>query len=960
MNNKDKRLIEESFPVKEVSVESAREKNIRHGHISTLHIWWARRPLASSRATAYAALIPASKGLPLSVAKGIVEWNKKRDFIISLSKWENSLNQSLIERARRDILEANGFTPPKVLDPFAGGGAIPLEALRLGCETYASDYNPVAVLILKCTLEYPQKYGKPGEVEMEVNEFGSKKKKVRVENKLLEDVKKWGSWVLEEAKKEVGQFYPPDPDGSIPVGYIWARTIPCQNPSCGAEIPLIRQYWLAKKGNKKVSLYMYRGSDFGVRGSDKVEFMIVENKNGKWIPISPNLENRIPVPDFDPEKGTVSRAVAVCLVCGSVVDDKTTRKLFQEGKAGQRMVAVVLHNKRGSGSGVRDSGKKYRVATDDDLEVYKKAEEYLKEKREKLVMEWGIDPVPDEPIPTPCHDVDRPPMYGMNLWGDLFNSRQKLALITFAEKVREAYRGIRDSVLGFCETQENANCESLTPNPEEYAKAVASYLALGLNRLATYLVVLTRWRSDVLSFERAFDRQALPMVWDYGEVNSFSDARGCWDLGPMLEAINHGSQISPIPNPESLIPKTAQSSATSLPYSDNYFDAIFTDPPYYDNVGYANLSDFFYVWLKRTVGDLYPELFSTPVTPKSSEIVSDPYRQGGKDASKEFFEDMLKKAFQEIHRVLKPNGIAVIVYAHKSLEGWETLINSLLDSGLIMTGAWPLHTEMGARLNAKETASLASSIYIVARKMERQPTGFYNEVREQLKKHLNTKLERLWGEGISGADFFISAIGSAIEIFGKYEKVMDYEGNIVRADRLLDEVGRIATDYAVRQILHNGFAGEISDLTRFYVLFRWNYGEAKVLFDEARKLAQSCSIDLAKEWGRDGFIKKEKEFIRILGPQERRFEDMKNSRELIDILHSVLLLWEKSKRDDMLNLLRESGYGKSEAFFRVAQAISETLGNESKEKKLLDGFLAGRERLKEEIKNKPKQGELFK
>jgi adenine-specific DNA methylase len=450
------------------------------------------------------------------------------------------------------------------------------------------------------------------------------------------------------------------------------------------------------------------------------------------------------------------------------------------------------------------------------------------------------------------------------------------------------------------------------------------------------------------------------MVWDYGEVNSFSDARGCWDLGPMLEAINHGSQISPIPNPESLIPKTAQSSATSLPYSDNYFDAIFTDPPYYDNVGYANLSDFFYVWLKRTVGDLYPELFSTPVTPKSSEIVSDPYRQGGKDASKEFFEDMLKKAFQEIHRVLKPNGIAVIVYAHKSLEGWETLINSLLDSGLIMTGAWPLHTEMGARLNAKETASLASSIYIVARKMERQPTGFYNEVREQLKKHLNTKLERLWGEGISGADFFISAIGSAIEIFGKYEKVMDYEGNIVRADRLLDEVGRIATDYAVRQILHNGFAGEISDLTRFYVLFRWNYGEAKVLFDEARKLAQSCSIDLAKEWGRDGFIKKEKEFIRILGPQERRFEDMKNSRELIDILHSVLLLWEKSKRDDMLNLLRESGYGKSEAFFRVAQAISETLGNESKEKKLLDGFLAGRERLKEEIKNKPKQGELFK
>jgi adenine-specific DNA methylase len=251
--------------------------------------------------------------------------------------------------------------------------------------------------------------------------------------------------------------------------------------------------------------------------------------------------------------------------------------------------------------------------------------------------------------------------------------------------------------------------------------------------------------------------------------------------------------------------------------------------------------------------------------------------------------------------------------------------------------------------------------------MERQPTGFYNEVKEELKKHLNHKLERLWSEGISGADFFISAIGSAIEVFGKYEKVMDYEGNIVRADRLLDEVGRIATDYAVRQILHNGFAGEISDLTRFYVLFRWNYGEAKVFFDEARKLAQSCSIDLAKEWGRDEFIKKEKEFIRVLGPQERRFEDMKNSKELIDVLHSILLFWEKSKRDDMLNLLRESEHGKGRdtpwhvsTLFRVAQAISETLDKESKEKKLLDGFLAGRERLKEEVKNKPKQGELFK
>ena len=239
--------------------------------------------------------------------------------------------------------------------------------------------------------------------------------------------------------------------------------------------------------------------------------------------------------------------------------------------------------------------------------------------------------------------------------------------------------------------------------------------------------------------------------------------------------------------------------------------------------------------------------------------------------------------------------------------------------------------------------------------MERQPTGFYNEVKEEMRTHLNDKLHRLWEEGLSGADFFIAAIGSAIEVFGKYEKVMDYEGNIVRADRLLDDVREIATDYAVRQILHNGFAGEISDLTRFYVLWRWEFGEARVDFDEARKLAQCCGVDLAREWGSKGFVVKEKQFIRVLGPQSRDMDDRNGTRELINTLHRVLLLWEKSQRDEMLDLLRDSGYGESEAFYRVAQAISETLPIESREKKLLDGFLAGRERVKEEMG----QGRLF-
>lgn len=880
----DKRFIEESFPVREVSEESAKEKNIRHGHISTLHIWWARRPLASSRATAYAALIPAPKDAN--------EWNKKREFIIKLCKWENSNNKNLIERARKDILEANNDKPPRVLDPFAGGGAIPLEALRLGCETYASDYNPVAVLIEKCTLEYPQKYGK----------------------KLVEDVKKWGEWVLEEAKKEIGRFYPIRKketktalgnfvEEEIPVGYIWARTIKCQNPNCEAEIPLMRQFWLAKKPNKKVALYPY------VEGKE-VKFKIVGDGYEPWP------EN------FDPSKGTVSRAIAECPVCSSVIEAKDVRKQFQEGKAGQRMVAVVYTKKN-------HKGKFYRLATEEDLKAYQEAEKYLEEKARKLTEEWGISAVPDESLPPKETLGFRVQRYGILKWGSLFNSRQKLALITFTEKVRQAYEKMIKK--GY---------------EEEYAKVVVGYLSFINEKLIEKMASLCRWLSTSEQVIATFSRQALPMIWDYAEfnpiINNFIDLISFTIL--KLSSISSNAQV-------------IQSSATSLPYEDNFFDAIFTDPPYYDNVPYSYLSDFFYVWLKRSIGHLYPELFLTPLTPKSEEIVAYTHERSWEEAKK-YFEDMLKKSFQEIYRVLKPNGIAVIVYAHKTTEGWETVINALLESGLTVTASWPISTEMQSRLRAKESAALASSIYIVARKIEKQHIGLYPKVKRELREYLEKKLERLWQEGISGADFFIAAIGAGIEIFGKYDKVVDDEGREVKADKLLEEVRQITANFAVKQILHNGFTGEVSHLTRFYVLWRWNFGEARAHFDEARKLAQSIGIDLQKEWNK-GFIRKEKEFIRVLGPKERDIKDLEDSEELIDVLHYVLLLWEKGEKEKLLKKLSET-YGNSEAFYRVAQAIAQSLPNESKEKRLLEGcFPSGKkEKLMEEIRNLTLQTKL--
>lgn len=898
----DRRFIEETFPVKEVGEESAKEKSIGRGHISTLHAWWARRPLASCRTTNYAALVPTPNSQE--------EAHKTKDFIVKLSKWENSLDKTILEKARKEILKASGDKPPKVIDPFAGGGAIPLEALRLGCETYASDYNPVATLILKCTLEYPQKYG--GKVAKTAHGLVSDKEK----NQLLEGVSKWGQWVLDGAKKKIGQFYPEEKDGSIPVGYFWARTIPCQNPSCNAEIPLLRQYWLANNPAKEISLFP------SVSGK-KIRFKIVGTGYEK-IPSG-----------FNPSKGTVSRAVAVCLVCGSIVDDDTTRKLFMKGESGQRLIAVVVH-KEGT------SGKRYRIANDSDVRVFKEAEDYLDRKRKTLTDEWGLDPVPDEPTPEgKGRGAERAfsvRNYNLNVWGDLFNSRQKLALITFVEKVRDAY-GV---MIG----------EGIQ---KDEAKAIVSYLALLLSRIANRMSSLAYWYVPGEKIQPTFVRQAIGMVWDYLEMNPFNDASGGWatNLSDGLRVIENLSVLAINPIPVTV----AHHSATSLPFADNFFDAVFTDPPYYDNVPYSHLSDFFYVWLKRVLGELHPELFATPLTPKTDEIVAYSNIDGGFEAGKKFFEKMLSKSFREINRVLKPNGISVIVYAHKSFAGWETLVNSLLDSGLVVTGAWPIHTEMKGRLRSQESAALASSIYMVTRKYQREKTGFYNDVKQELRQHLNSRLDNLWNDGISGADFFIAAIGSSIQVFGKYENIIDDEGNAIRADKLLEDVRRIVTDYAVKQVLHNGFAGEITPLVRFYVLWRWAYGDAKLEFDDALKLSRGVGIDIAQEWNR-GFIKKDKEFVSILGPEQRDPNELKGSHELIDVLHDVLLLWNKGKNDEAVSILKETGLGKSDVFYRVAQAISESLPN-GREKKLLEVFLSGKERITEHVRKESVQRRLF-
>jgi putative DNA methylase len=891
------RFIEVDFPVKEVSEESAREKSIRHGHISTLHIWWARRPLASSRASIFASLI--SEGHPELR-------EQQKQFIISLSKWENSHDDKLLTRARKDILKEYGGKAPKVLDPFSGGGAIPLEASRLGCETYANDLNPVAVIIEKCTLEYPQKYGR--KLIKSSNLTGE-----TTINPLLNDVSKWSGWVLTETRKELESFYPSDSNSLNLVGYIWARTVQCNNPICSAEIPLLRQTWLAKTEKRRIAYKI-------IPKGNEIQFEIRE---GEHI-------------DFNPEEGTILKAKVVCPCCGSGLTDKEVRQQFQQNKASQRLIVVILNSPE-------SSGKKYRIATSADLKSYRLAEKSLKQKEEFLRMTLGIEPLPTEIISTPDGREYQPGqvlynftpvvLYSMTKWQDLFNARQKLALITFVEKIRLAHEGMVRQGYDI-----------------EYARAVTTYLAINLDRLADKCSNLSVYHNTRENIEHVFGRQALPMVWDYSEVNPFTSIGWPNAQEWIYKVIDHCSKIEAEPV------TITQSSATNLIYPDSYFDAIFTDPPYYDNVPYSDLSDFFYVWLKRTIGHLYPDLFVTPLTPKREEVIDSLSLLRGiskKNASenvdidvkdKRKFESMITQAFSEMRRVLKDDGIACIVFAHKSTDAWETIINALNNSGLYLTASWPLHTEMRARLRGKDSAALASSIYMVCRKRITNETSYFLELKPQIEGRIHEKLDQFWSEGIGGSDLFISAIGPAMEVFGKYGSVEKVSGDVVSASELLEFVRKTVSEYALSKILKNPKIGDVDIETRFYILWRWTYDSNAVNFDDARLLAQAVGIEMSDYWN-NGFIKKESENITVLDAKERgkTFLEKGKFSNMIDVLHASILYWEANNRDAISELLINSGYMHNSTFWQVGQAISEVLSDGEKEKQMIQGFIYGRE-----------------
>ncbi|MBD1803868.1 DUF1156 domain-containing protein, partial [Microcoleus sp. FACHB-SPT15] len=804
----DRRLIEDFIPIREISLEAAREKSIRKGHISTLHLWWARRPLVAARAAVFASLVAA----PETPQKR----NALSKAMIELCKWQ--AGEATIAKARKQILEAqrerlnlpsdtplNQVPPPKVLDMFSGGGAIPLEALRLGCESYAIELNPVAHIIELCTLVYPQKYGK----------------------KLADEVDKWGNWVIKNVRQEIGDLYPNIKVGEplakeaeqlemweeqkpkqlnlsfhqelTPVAYLWTRTVKCPNPGCGAAVPLVRQTWLCKKSKKYVALKVIPNHD-----TKRVEFEVIEATTEKGL-------------GFDPAIGS-SRGTSTCRHCGTTSKTDYIKEQGKAGNIGQQLMAIVCTTPGAKGKTYLAVNLYNRYIPDNDK---------LNNRLEKLCAETGLT-VPNEPIFSGDTRAFFTHLYGLDNFGKLFTSRQLLSLMTFVKWVRLAHEEILQQ--GY---------------EEDFGKAITTYLGVMINRVADRASTLCRYDPTPTQsgINNTFGRQALPMVWDFGE--------GC----PIGES--SGSASNSLPWITNFIQQEAscgnpaicqRSSAMALPIQPESLDAVITDPPYFDSVPYADLSDFFYVWLKRSIGHLYKEHCSSQLTPKKNEAIMEPSRHGGNKAeAAKAYEDMMHQAFCEASRVLKPNGIMVVVYAHKTTSGWATLIDSLRRAGFTITEAWPLDTEMGSRLRGQNSAALASSIFLVARKRKDAKVGDYAmDVRPLLAEIVRERVKNLMSEGVTGADLVIACIGAGLRAYTQYDSVELPNGEELDASSFLDEVQKEVLEAVLTDVLLCDRRGvtAVDKPTQYYILGRYEYGEAIVEFDEANTLARGVGIEL--------------------------------------------------------------------------------------------------------------------
>ena len=797
-----KKLIEVALPLEAINTESTREKSIHYGHPSTLHLWWARRPLAAARAVIWSSLVDDPSSFPeLFPTEEAQNAERQRLFGIleRLVKWENSNDPAVLAEAKAEIMKSTDGNPPALLDPFAGGGAIPLEAQRLGLEAHAFDLNPVAVMINKAMIELPPKFAgqppvNPGAVRLINDQWQGA-------SGLAEDVRYYGEWIKREAFKYIGHLYPkvevPKEQGggeATVIAWIWTRTVKCPNPACGCEMPLASSFELSNK----------KGGEAYIQPIVEETSVRYEVRLGKGAPEAPK---------------TARGAKFKCLCCGESTIPEYIKSEAIKGRMGAQLMAIVAEGK---------SGRIYCSPNNEHI-----ASANIRK--------------PDE-YPTGLMSGDTRaiwcPIYGLETFDKLFTNRQLIVLATLSEFIFK----VKDKIIS-------------NNGSSEYAQAIGVYLAFIIDKIADYGSAICGWHISRSCIRNTFARQAIPMVWDYAESNIFSSSSGSFDnaldfvVKTILNLPAYGSGIA------------KQHDAQS----DNGLRNIMisTDPPYYDNIGYADLSDFFYIWLRQSLKHYYPDLFKTMLVPKAEELVAVPYRFGGnKEKAKSFFEDGMSLACKQMNIYALSSIPMTIYYAFKQSDsdkndstastGWETMLSAIIQAGFAITGTWPMRTEMANRAGGIGTNALASSIVLVCRKRTAvAPIGTRRELVNTLKRELKPALRKLQASNIAPVDLAQSAIGPGMGAYSRFSKVLEADGTPMSVRSALQVINQELDLYFTEQ------DGELDRDSRFCVALYAQYAFNDMKFGEADVLARAKNTSIEKLKGA-GVLHAEKGVVRLL------------------------------------------------------------------------------------------------
>lgn len=834
-----KKLIEVSLPLEAINAEAAREKSIRHGHPSTLHLWWARRPLAAARAVIWSSLVDDPSAHPeLYPTEEAQNAERQRLFGIleKLVKWENSNDPEVLAAAKAEILRSTNNNPPALLDPFAGGGAIPLEAQRLGLEAHAHDLNPVAVMINKAMIEIPPRFAGQAPVNPDSRTRLDGATGWQGAQGLAADVQYYGEWMKREAFRRIGHLYPkvkvPHELGggeATVIAWIWARTVKCPNPACGCEMPLASTFVLSKKKGKEAWIRL--------------------SKNGSQL----NFQVQYGKYDNSLENGTKKgkKALFCCPICGDgLVNGDYADKEANAGRMSAVLMAVVAE-------GVH--GRIY--LSPDDVE--------MPSMMTNIEASYASEDIESQVSHAECRGTfasnAQGRRYGFYEFKDYFTHRQLTALTTFSSLVAEAQAKAEADAVAAGVVNDHISLSAGGSGARAYGEAVGVYLSFIVSKLADRGSSICSWDSSREGLRNTFGRQAIPMVWDYAEGNPFSNSSGCFDN--MLDWVTKCVLEFPAQNFGEVNQFDAQSDCGLRNIM------VSSDPPYYDNIGYADLSDFFYVWMRQSLKDTYPKLFRTMLVPKAEELVATPYRfEGSTEKARDFFEDGMLHTCQQIYQYAREDIPVTIYYAYKQSDtdedsktastGWETMLSAIIRAGFAITGTWPMRTEMANRSIASGTNALASSIVLVCRKRPAEaPQTTRRGFIAELKRELRPALQKLQRSNIAPVDLAQSAIGPGMGVYSRYGRVLEADGSAMTVRSALQIINQELDVYFNEQ------DGELDANSRFCVDLYTQNAFNNLKFGDADTLARAKNTSVAALAAK-GVLSAEKGIVRLLTREE--------------------------------------------------------------------------------------------